>query len=60
LPKLQERDSCGPSQREICSTESLFYADDVVLFLRPEDDDIVVTMDILNLFGEASGLKTNL
>jgi mannosylglycoprotein endo-beta-mannosidase len=36
------------------------YADDVVLFLRPEDNDIVVTMDILNLFGEASGLKTNL
>jgi hypothetical protein len=36
------------------------YADDVVLFLRPEDVDIAVTMDILNLFGEASGLKTNL
>jgi hypothetical protein len=35
------------------------YADDVVLFLRPEANDIEVTMDILNLFGEASGLKTN-
>jgi hypothetical protein len=36
------------------------YADDVALFLRPESGDISITMDILNLFGEASGLKTNL
>jgi mannosylglycoprotein endo-beta-mannosidase len=36
------------------------YADDVALFLRPEAGDISTTMDILNLFGEASGLKTNL
>ena len=36
------------------------YADDVALFLRPESGDITTTMDILNLFGEASGLKTNL
>jgi hypothetical protein len=36
------------------------YADDVVLFLRPEAMDINVIMSILQLFGEASGLKTNL
>jgi hypothetical protein len=36
------------------------YADDVALFLRPEARDISIIMDILNLFGEASGLKTNL
>jgi len=36
------------------------YADDVVLFLRPAAEDIGITMDILNLFGEATGLKTNL
>jgi len=36
------------------------YADDVFLFLRPEAADISVTLDILNLFGEASGLRTNL
>ena len=36
------------------------YADDVVLFLRPAAEDIEITMDILNLFGEATGLKTNL
>jgi hypothetical protein len=36
------------------------YADDVVLFLRPAPEDNEVTTDILNLFGEATGLKTNL
>ncbi|WVZ81058.1 hypothetical protein U9M48_028484 [Paspalum notatum var. saurae] len=32
------------------------YADDVVLFLRPVANDIEVLLDILNLFGDASGL----
>jgi hypothetical protein len=32
----------------------------VVTFLRPEAGDIAVTLGILNLFGEATGLKTNL
>jgi hypothetical protein len=36
------------------------YADDVVLFLRPEATEIGITMDILCLFGVGSGLKTNL
>lgn len=35
------------------------YADDVVFFLRPEAADINITMDILQLFGEALGLNTN-
>jgi alpha-D-ribose 1-methylphosphonate 5-triphosphate synthase subunit PhnH len=35
------------------------YADDVVLFLQPEINDIEIIMDILDLFGDASGLKTN-
>ncbi|CAO2201417.1 unnamed protein product, partial [Urochloa humidicola] len=35
------------------------YADDVALFLRPAAEDISLTLDILQLFGEASGLKTN-
>jgi hypothetical protein len=30
------------------------------MFLRPEADDIAVTLGILNLFGEATVLKTNL
>jgi hypothetical protein len=36
------------------------YADDVVLFLRPTSSDIDLILDILQLFREASGLKTNL
>jgi hypothetical protein len=32
------------------------YADDVALFLNPSATDISITMDILQLFGEASGL----
>ena len=35
------------------------YADDVVIFLQPSVSDISITLDILQLFGEASGLKTN-
>jgi hypothetical protein len=36
------------------------YADDVVIFLRPSASDIGVTLDLLDLFGEASGLKANI
>jgi hypothetical protein len=35
------------------------YADDAVLFLSPTAPDISVVMDILHLFGSASGLRTN-
>jgi len=35
------------------------YADDVSLFLRPTAEDISLTLRILQLFGEASGLRTN-
>lgn len=36
------------------------YADDVALFIRPDESELQVTKDILNTFGKASGLKTNL
>lgn len=35
------------------------FADDVVLFIHPVAEDINVTLDILQLFGEASGLYNN-
>lgn len=35
------------------------YEDDVVLCLRPVASDIDLTLNILKVFGEASGLKTN-
>jgi hypothetical protein len=31
----------------------------VVLFLQPLASDIEISLDLLSLFGEASGLKTN-
>jgi hypothetical protein len=46
--------SCRPIQHRIS-----LYADDVALFLQPAAEDINLTLEILNLFGEASGLKTN-
>jgi hypothetical protein len=36
------------------------YADDVVVFLHPRESDIQVMLNTLKLFGEASGLKTNI
>jgi len=35
------------------------YADDVALFLQPTAADINLFLQLLHLFGEASGLKTN-
>ena len=35
------------------------YADDVAIFLRPAAADINLTLQLLQLFGDASGLKTN-
>jgi hypothetical protein len=47
------------SRRPIQHRISL-YADDVALFLRPAAADISLTLRLLQLFGEASGLKTNI
>ena len=49
-----------PLSRRVLQHMISLYADDVVLFLRPEAGDINLVMEILNLFGDASGLKTNL
>jgi hypothetical protein len=36
------------------------YADDVVLFVKPLDDDLVCTKLILDCFGETSGMFANM
>ena len=36
------------------------YADDVALFIRSEEEDLQITKELLQVFGEASGLQTNL
>ena len=51
------------SSRLLCNMldiESPFYADDAVVFLRPYRMDLQVIKTILDLFGHASGLRTNL
>jgi len=35
------------------------YADDVALFIRPAEDEMTLTTQILEVFGKASGLRTN-
>ena len=40
--------------------QASFYADDAVLFLRPNILDLVTVRHLLDLFGHASGLRTNL
>lgn len=37
-----------------------FYADDVVVFLKPTVEDCTILLDLLDLFGEASGLCSNI
>jgi hypothetical protein len=36
------------------------YADDVTLFMKPLEEELNATMAILDAFGQASGLQTNL
>jgi hypothetical protein len=36
------------------------YTDDVIIFLHPKESDIPIVLKILEIFGEASGLKTNI
>jgi len=45
-PKIKER--------------AFMYADDVVIFLSPKQQDLLLTRVILDIFAGASGLKTNL
>jgi len=36
------------------------YADDVALFIKPLEEELQITRDILKVFGDASGLQTNI
>jgi hypothetical protein len=60
ISKAAEEGMLQSLARRVLQDRISLYADDVVLFLRPEPADIAITMDILHLFGVAAGLKTNL
>lgn len=59
MTKASEENLLQPLARRALQHRVSLYADDVVMFLRPEAADITITLDILQAFGEASGLKTN-
>jgi hypothetical protein len=60
VAKPAELELLQPLSRQALQHRISLYTDDVARLLRPEATDIQVTMDILQLFGESSGLKTNL
>jgi len=60
INKDAEQNMLQPLARRALRHRISLYADDVVLFLRPSASDIEITLDILQLFGTASGLTTNL
>jgi len=58
IEKASEEELLQPLARRALQHRISLYADDVVTFLQPSASDIRITLDILQLFGEASGLKT--
>ena len=59
VKKASEEGLLQPLATRALQQRISLYADDVVIFLHPAAEDIGVTLDILQLFGEASGLQTN-
>jgi hypothetical protein len=59
VKRASEEGLLQPLARRNLQHRISLYADDVVIFLQPSVSDISITLDILQLFGEASGLKTN-
>jgi hypothetical protein len=57
--KASEEKLLQPLSRRALQHRISLYADNVVIFLQPFANYIRLTLDILQLFGEASGLKTN-
>jgi hypothetical protein len=59
IKRAVEEDLLRPLARRALPHRISIYADDVVIFLKPIAGDINIMLDMLQLFGEASGLKTN-
>lgn len=49
-----------PQTRHVQTNWISLYVDDVALFVRPVEEEMNLTINILSRFGEASGLHTNL
>ena len=59
VKKASEEGLLQPLATRALQQRISLYTDDVVIFLHPAAEDIGVTLDILQLFGEASGLQTS-
>jgi hypothetical protein len=59
ITKAENEDLLQPLSTRALQHRVSFYADDVVLFLRPTSEDISLITDIIHVFGEASGLRNN-
>lgn len=49
-----------PLSQRVSGQHLSLYADDVALFIKPVEDELHITREILNVFGIVSGLQTNL
>ena len=59
VKKASDEGLLQPLARRALQHRISLYADDVVIFLCPSANDIGITLDILQLFGDALGLRTN-
>jgi hypothetical protein len=59
VSKTEQEGLLQPLSSRALQHRIFLYVDDVVLFLQPKESDIQVVLNILHLFGDASGLKTN-
>jgi hypothetical protein len=59
VTRADEEGLLQPLARRPIQHRISLYADDVALFLQPAVTDITLTLRMLQLFGEASRLKTN-
>ena len=60
IVKAEEDGLLQPLSRRISGQRLSLFADDVALFIRPVEEELQVTKEILNAFDMASGLQTNL
>jgi hypothetical protein len=49
-----------PLSSRVAGQRLSLYADDVALFIKPLEEELQITKDILKVFGDASGLQTNI
>ena len=57
--RASEEELLSPIGNTAAAQRISIYADDVVLFVKPETQDLVAVKELLAIFGRASGLQVN-